>query len=789
MTKLQRFRQYCRAALVFSLLFSLPVLAAPPPPRHVLVLHSYHPGYPRTDRVMAGIQEVFSTSNQDIRLHVEYLDTKRHPDPEYFSNILDAILHYKLQGRSFDLVLLTHNEALKFALTHRNDLFAGTPMIFGGVTGFDRNTLILADWPQLTGVVERPDFEGVLQLALHFDPQVEKVVVIGSTRDTSGRLEYKALQEAARRLQDRVRIVFWNDLPAESLAERLQRLHTRAAVVLFGTVFDRSGNPLSPADTCHLVRDYSQAPIYSFWDTYLGEGIVGGRLVDLAAQGRAAAVLALRVLAGEQAETLPILALPPSLPVFDDRQLKRLGIHSDLLPADSSLINEPPGFYRLSKRQGTLLLGLLAGSITLTGILSHNILQRRRAEVRLREGEQRYRQLSQQFQTILDGIPDGVTLISAEMKVLWSNQGAMDLSGIASGAEMSGESCCMFLYNRFDLCDNCPAVKTFRTGLRAEACIRTPDGRELDVKALPLRDGQGIITQVILLASNVTEKNKLREEAERSSRLASLGELVAGIAHEINNPNALILLNTSLVRKSCSDAAPILMHHYHTYGDFSLGGLKYSEMAQELPHLLAEMQEGAERIRRIVADLKDFARPESSAMKELVGLNEVTMTAVRLSATAVRQSTDRFHAAYDPDLPKFRGNFQKVEQVVVNLLLNACQALPQRDRALTVETGYQPDGQEIWLRVCDEGVGIRPEDLPHITDPFFTTKRDQGGTGLGLSVSARIVRDHGGRLEYQSQPGRGTTALLRLPAARQHLEELYEGDDESVPAIAHSAGR
>ncbi|MBE0596806.1 MAG: histidine kinase, partial [Desulfuromonadales bacterium] len=268
---------FVAVALTASLLSASAAVASP---RHVLILHSYHPGYPRTDRVMAGIQEVFSASNQDIRLHVEYLDTKRHPDPEYFSNILDAILHYKLDGRSFDLVLLTHNEALNFALVHRHDLFSGTPLVFGAVNGFDRNTLVLSDWPPLTGVIERPDFEGVMRLALRFDPKLEKIVAIGSSRDTSGRLEHKALQEMARRFEDRVRTVFWNDLSAETLAERLKNLGPRSAVILTGTVFDQSGNPLTPAEACHLVRDNSKVPIYSLWDVYLGEGIVGGRLVD-----------------------------------------------------------------------------------------------------------------------------------------------------------------------------------------------------------------------------------------------------------------------------------------------------------------------------------------------------------------------------------------------------------------------------------------------------------------------------------------------------------------------------
>lgn len=767
----------------------MPAVAAansPKPPINVLVLHSYHPGYAWTDRVMAGIQEGFGTSDQHIRLHVEYLDTKRHSNPDYFSNILDAILHYKLEDRSFDLVLLTHNEALNFALQHRNDLFADTPLVFCATTGFDPE--MVTNLGGLYGVTEQPDFAGTLRLALRLDRKLEKIVVIGSTRDVSGRVEQRLMQQAAKGLDHRVRVVFWNDLPTDQLIARLKSLRREAAVVLLGTVFDRGGNLLSEDETASLVRDNTAAALYSLWTPYLGQGIVGGRLVNLKDQGWHAALLALQVLNDSVAETSSVQVLPPDPPVFDHRELQRLGFSQGLLPPESALVFQPPSFYRLSKQEGLILFGLFAGSLTISGILGRNILRRRKAEARLRDSEQSYRQLSQQFEVILDGIPDGVTLVSTDMKVVWSNKGAGGYAGRVPGSGIPGEFCCKVLYNRVDLCENCPALETFRTGRGAEANITTPDGRLLEVKAFALRDHRQMVTHAILLASDVTEKEKLREEAERASRLASLGELAAGIAHEINNPNALILLNASLVQKACRDAAPILHQRFQATGDFNLGGLPFSEMSKELPHLFSELMEGAERIRRIVTDLKDFARPETSDMSTRVDLNDVVITAIRLISNAIKQSTNHLQADYQTDLPRIRGNFQKLEQVVVNLLLNACQALPDRDKGLMVETGFDPFRKQVWLRIGDEGVGIAAEDLRHITDPFFTTKRDRGGTGLGLSVSTRIIKDHQGDLEFSSTPGIGTVALLRLPAAQPSEEVHFEPVETTVAVAAYSAG-
>jgi polar amino acid transport system substrate-binding protein len=115
-------------------------------------------------------------------------------------------------------------------------------------------------------------------------------------------------------------------------------------------------------------------------------------------------------------------------------------------------------------------------------------------------------------------------------------------------------------------------------------------------------------------------------------------------------------------------------------------------------------------------------------------------------------------------LPPVRGSFHQLEQVVMNLVTNGCQALGTRDRSVSVATLLEAEEEAVIVCVSDEGEGIPPENLDRILDPFFTTKRDEGGTGLGLSVSYRIVKEHGGQLAFESEPGRGTTARLSLPA-------------------------
>ncbi len=258
-----------------------------------------------------------------------------------------------------------------------------------------------------------------------------------------------------------------------------------------------------------------------------------------------------------------------------------------------------------------------------------------------------------------------------------------------------------------------------------------------------------------------------QQQLLQADKMAALGVLVSGVAHEINNPTGLILLEVPTLKRFHADAAKVLELYYRENGDFSCGGLPYSRMREEIPRSLEKLQDAGKRIKRIVDDLKDFARHGDSACNENVDLNAVAQAAVRLVEPSIRKATTCFSAEYDPYLPTIRGNAQRIEQVLVNLILNACQALPEPTRCIQLTTGHDPGSETVTFRLRDEGSGISPEHLARLTDPFFTTKRDMGGTGLGLSVSAGIIKEHGGILEFGSIPGRETVVTLTLPVYKE----------------------
>ena len=186
-------------------------------------------------------------------------------------------------------------------------------------------------------------------------------------------------------------------------------------------------------------------------------------------------------------------------------------------------------------------------------------------------------------------------------------------------------------------------------------------------------------------------------------------------------------------------------------------------MRDNVSILLAGIEEGGERIKKIVSDMKDFARPNSSALRDEVDINSVIKAALTLLSNKIKKTTENFVVNLE-GVPLVRGNYQRLEQVLVNLVMNALEAVDSKEKSIEVRTIHDSGDNLVRVEISDQGIGITSEDLKRIFDPFFTTKREQGGIGLGLCITMSIVKAHGGDLKFESKSGVGTTASLSLPA-------------------------
>lgn len=286
-----------------------------------------------------------------------------------------------------------------------------------------------------------------------------------------------------------------------------------------------------------------------------------------------------------------------------------------------------------------------------------------------------------------------------------------------------------------------------------------------------IKDTKGDITHFIEVKEDITEK-KLAEEKDRRQRemllhadkMVSLGTLAAGVAHEIQNPNNYIILNAPFLDSIWADAKPLILAGAETEGKKKLAGLPMEEAIEVFTRLTSGILKGAERIKGIAAGLQNFACKDLSGLDGEVDIKEVILYSVDLLERLIKESTRRFKISIG-DLPRIKGNGLKLEQAMVNLIMNALQALTKPTQKVEVSAARDPDGGRVLIKVMDAGRGMDQETLRRVTEPFFTTRQASGGTGLGAPIAYGIIKDHGGDFKVESKPGKGTTVTVELPVS------------------------
>lgn len=359
------------------------------------------------------------------------------------------------------------------------------------------------------------------------------------------------------------------------------------------------------------------------------------------------------------------------------------------------------------------------------------------------------------FQAILDAAPDGV-VISREGAVLFANDAAVRILGEASRDSVIGRQLHEFI-----------GVEGARTMRERIELMRRTGARLPPLEYSATRaDGSIVIGEVTSMVSSyedqpavvafvrdVTERVHMREQLAETDRLAAVGTAAAGVAHEINNPLQIASLALGKLERQVGQDASI----------------KQS---------LSELANSLERIASIVRDLITFSRAEKFE-REAVNVDSALEAAARFVSHRLPEHvklTTRI-----AELPKVLGSPHQVEQVVVNLLMNALQALPDgAQQSEIVLVGKTDNDGRITIEVTDSGSGIAPEILPRVFDPFFTTKPPGAGTGLGLAVCQGIVARHGGRMEIESEVGKGTSVRVRLPPAPPREEPPVESEPRGL---------
>ena len=438
------------------------------------------------------------------------------------------------------------------------------------------------------------------------------------------------------------------------------------------------------------------------------------------------------------------------------RQLKLSGEYDRLVNKWFGIGSEKVDLNSAQKKMLSLAIFvslLSAVGMLLTGYISLSLRRRSKAlKIELaqrKKAEQAISNLSKQFQSVLDGIPHGVTLFNQDGECLWSNDNNNDLLTSPEFHYIDGEA---FNLNQ--------ALSGALTEQKSQTADMQINNQYWQLQLHPISQ-----QQVVILLEEATEQHRLRQANDEASRLASLGELSAGIAHEINNPTGIIVHSIAFISDALRDLSEASDNYQRQNPFWTVAGLEPEHAINELTLSSLSINEGSERISRIVNDLKRYALPTIANEYQPISLNEVVEVSLRLTAN----QTKIFNVTTDllAPSPIVIGDAQQLHQVLINLIQNACHAIRQDAECyeckehINIKTCVED--KHICLVVSDKGAGMDRATLQRITEPFFTTRRSSGGTGLGLSVCSRIIKEHKADMQITSRLGKGTVIKIRFP--------------------------
>ncbi len=394
----------------------------------ILLLHSYHPTLRWTKTVTESVENYFKGKRPDLKIQIEYLDTKRYYSPDYRRSV-SRFLRKKFIHDQFDLVITVDDHAFAFAKKHRKKLFPQVPLIFAGVNNYRPE--MIKNMQQVTGVVEKLGLKKTLETAFRFHPDADTVYVIND-RSRTGRANRKYFETVSPAFSDKVNFRFLTDYSMSNLLNKISKSPENSFTLLLSFNYDNQGHTYSYVRSGKLITQASNRPVYGIWHFYLGRGIVGGYLTCGKAHGRAAARIASQVLAGKPADSIPVDKAGHCKYGFDYEMLRKFNVDPAKLPLGSEVINRPRFFYQLSPTwfwAGIVVISLL-GIVSITALVA-SIYQRR-----LRVRTRRSRQFLQQ---IIDSSPNLVTVKDESGNVILANQTLVEFVGKPS-EELSGDS-------------------------------------------------------------------------------------------------------------------------------------------------------------------------------------------------------------------------------------------------------------------------------------------------------------------------------------------------------------
>jgi len=731
-----------RTSHLIFVLMVLPAIHAQEPrkaPRRVLILDSFGRNVSIFTVCIASFRaEVTRRWSGPVDLYEIPMEASRMGVSEGDKALVDFLAN-RLAGSPLDLVVPFGAPATRFAVQNRNRLFPGTPMLIAATE--QRNLPPGALTPMTAYVGGAYHLPEVVDNILRLLPNTKTIAVaIGASR-----LEQFWRQEAQRELaflSDRVRFRWLDELSFEEMKREVATLPANSTVLYTIVHQDAAGVTLEQDQALHGLRSVANAPFFSCYESELGSGIIGGRLFADRTLGIDAAAAAVRILQGEPAASCsqPPRGLMP--PVYDCRELQHWGISESLLPPGSTVLFRPLTLWEQYRWYVVATLGLLSiQTLLIAGLLIHRH-RRARAESALFQSQRR-------LHLIADSLPALIAHVDRDQRYQFVNQAYEHWFGLCPGDALGRTICEVLgepLYRNVR-----PHVEralsgegvTFSTQLLRQGELP----RAIEATYVPDCDERGEVRGFYALVLDVTDRNRAQQEARslldelaHADRVSMMGELATTLAHELNQPMTAIMSNAQAATRFLDRSSPDL-----------------DEIREILKEIAAEDARAGEVLRR----MRTLVKKERASFQPL-DLNEILHEVAWLLRSDAMIRKVGIDLKLDPDLPSVSGDRIQLQQVVMNLLLNAFDAIGESsvaNQTVLVESSQQD--AEIRVTVRDRGAGITPETLERLFQPFNSSKPN--GLGMGLSISRSIVGVHGGRLWGENNSGPGATFSFTLP--------------------------
>jgi signal transduction histidine kinase len=732
----------CYRLVLVWLLAATPILTsavAAPLPRAVLIINESDPssGAPTTFSIT--LRETLADVTPHVAVYGETLDLSRFAGPKQEA-ILRTYLQEKYSDVRFGVIAAVGLSAFELVRRWRAELWPGVPVVFAAIDEMSAAKLKLDS--DTTGLIMHRTIKSMMSAARLLVPDLKGVAVLGGSleRDAYRRQYPQELPALAAEIE----VTNLTGLPLAEQARRAAALPDNTAILYTGLFIDNAGTLYSSADSLAAIAKVANRPIVIDVEVLVGLGATGGYALNNVSYGKEVAALVRRILDGAPVGALPVAVSEFTKPVFDWRQLQRWGIDESTLPEGSEIRFRPPTAWEQYRWQIMLIAAvLLVQTLLIAYVLMQN-RRRRAAENSLAQSEERMAIVAASTNT-------GLWQLHTEDRPIWATKHCRSILRLAEDAPLSFE----VFRDSIHPDDRRSFVKAIRSAVSAgrpidgEFRLASP-GDEIHwiaAKGHPRRGEDnrnyhinGVLSDVTAVKTAEGEAELQRREIARLMRQSVLGELSGAIAHELNQPLTAILSN--------AEAAHDLL------------GRKQIDL-EKIREIVADIIEEDTRASDVMSRIRKLLR-KGGSKSEILDLNQlVSSTVDLLHGELVRRKTN-VEIALAEGLPTISGDPVQLQQVLLNAILNAMEAMGSNapwQRVVKVMT--RANGNQVQAVIVDSGHGISPEHRTRLFQPFFTTK--EHGLGLGLSICSKIVKTHGGMLTIENNPGAGATVTITLP--------------------------